>query len=420
MRYLASNPNPNFCQQTGAMFVRRMKQFYREPRMWILLASPFITILLSFLMLSGLIPGKNDGGDPDFKKALTLIITNMFAFFVLLGFALCSGLYIIQPVQDRQLKLRTMLHFVGMKSTSYFLGSFLADMILFSMPTIGFILLLFPLDVRYFIINGAWAVLLAVMLSFGFALVNLTYLFSFVFKSHNNAFKQIGVIYLIAGSILPGFIGGIFMGAAGVDTYRVYRYAFLIDPFWNFSDAMNFVMVTNFIKDQNMSPAEYEQYREQIENLFLCGPKLAISVNLALGVLFFVFSVLIDSKRNNNYRYPDLKKAAWFPRYLEPDSDVVAEAQAVATENQVDPYSVKVKQLHKVYGNGYPAVGGVSFGMKKSEVIGLLGPNGAGKSTTFSVLTMELSKSYGDVRMDGVNLEDFDCQVYGKKLGLAA
>lgn len=158
----------------------------------------------------------------------------------------------------------------------------------------------------------------------------------------------------------------------------------------------------------------------EIDKYFLCGPKLAIAVNLALSVLFFTFSVIIDSRRMNEYRYPDLKKAAWFPRYLEPDTDVVAEAQAVANENATDPYTVKVKALHKVYGNGYPAVGGVSFGMKKSEVIGLLGPNGAGKSTTFSVLTMEASKSYGDVRMNGVNLEDFDCQQQGKRLGLAA
>jgi ABC-2 type transport system ATP-binding protein len=70
---------------------------------------------------------------------------------------------------------------------------------------------------------------------------------------------------------------------------------------------------------------------------------------------------------------------------------------------------VKVKNLHKIYGNGYPAVGGVSFGMKNNEVMGLLGPNGAGKSTTFSVLTMEHNRSYGDIRMREVNLENFDC-----------
>lgn len=108
-----------------------------------------------------------------------------------------------------------MLHFAGMKSTAYFMGSFLADIILFSIPTVGFIALLFPLGVSYFTVNGTWAVLLAIMISFGFALITLTYLISFMFQSHNNAFKQVGVIYLIGGCILPGFIGGIFAGAIG-------------------------------------------------------------------------------------------------------------------------------------------------------------------------------------------------------------
>ena len=71
----------------------------------------------------------------------------------------------------------------------------------------------------------------------------------------------------------------------------------------------------------------------------------------------------------------------------------------IEADNNQGTYSVKVQNLNKVYGNGYPAVGGTSFGIQKNEVIGLLGPNGAGKSTTFSVLTMEFPKSFGEVNI---------------------
>lgn len=95
-----------------------------------------------------------------------------------------------------------------------------------------------------------------------------------------------------------------------------------------------------------------------------------------------------------------MRKPTWFPRYLDADSDVISEAQQVAADSDTSSkYSVKVKNLNKVYGNGYPAVGGTSFGISKNEVVGLLGPNGAGKSTTFSVLTMDTAKSFGDVRI---------------------
>jgi hypothetical protein len=72
-----------------------------------------------------------------------------------------------------------------MKPLAYYTGSFLADFLLFTVPTIGFIILLFPLQIKYFIMNGSWAVLLAVMVSFGLSLINVTYLFSFMFKSAN-------------------------------------------------------------------------------------------------------------------------------------------------------------------------------------------------------------------------------------------
>ena len=69
---------------------------------------------------------------------------------------------------------------------------------------------------------------------------------------------------------------------------------------------------------------------------------------------------------------------------------------------------IKVQNLQKVYNTGYPAVGGTSFAIGKNEVLGLLGPNGAGKSTTFSVLTMDIPKSSGNVSVMNTPIENFD------------
>jgi ABC-type multidrug transport system ATPase subunit len=61
--------------------------------------------------------------------------------------------------------------------------------------------------------------------------------------------------------------------------------------------------------------------------------------------------------------------------------------------------TVKVRSLQKIYQTGQSAVGGISFGIGKNEVLGLLGPNGAGKSTTFSMLTMEIPKTNGEIEI---------------------
>ncbi len=44
-----------------------------------------------------------------------------------------------------------------------------------------------------------------------------------------------------------------------------------------------------------------------------------------------------------------------------------------------------VNQLTKKFG-GFTAVNGISFEVKRGEIVGLIGPNGSGKSTTFNVL----------------------------------
>ena len=57
---------------------------------------------------------------------------------------------------------------------------------------------------------------------------------------------------------------------------------------------------------------------------------------------------------------------------------------------------IKVKNLRKTFGTKV-AVDGVSFSVKKGEVLGFLGPNGAGKSTTMRMITGYLAPDSGSI-----------------------
>ena len=59
-----------------------------------------------------------------------------------------------------------------------------------------------------------------------------------------------------------------------------------------------------------------------------------------------------------------------------------------------------VNQLTKKFG-GFTAVNGISFEVKRGEIVGLIGPNGSGKSTTFNVLAGLYAPTAGTVTFDG-------------------
>ena len=59
-----------------------------------------------------------------------------------------------------------------------------------------------------------------------------------------------------------------------------------------------------------------------------------------------------------------------------------------------------VNQLTKKFG-GFTAVNGISFEVKRGEIVGLIGPNGSGKSTTFNVLAGLYAPTTGTVSLEG-------------------
>src|SRR5690349_14721630 len=68
-----------------------------------------------------------------------------------------------------------------------------------------------------------------------------------------------------------------------------------------------------------------------------------------------------------------------------------------------DGLMIEVENLTKRYA-GHTAVSGISFTVKRGEIVGLLGPNGAGKSTTMRVLSGYLPGTSGSVRVAGLDV----------------
>ncbi|MGL5165655.1 MAG: ABC transporter ATP-binding protein [Afipia sp.] len=62
-----------------------------------------------------------------------------------------------------------------------------------------------------------------------------------------------------------------------------------------------------------------------------------------------------------------------------------------------------VRDVSVVFG-GIIALNGVSFDMKKGQILGLIGPNGAGKTTLFNCLSRLYQPSKGEILMEGESI----------------
>jgi ABC-2 type transport system ATP-binding protein len=73
---------------------------------------------------------------------------------------------------------------------------------------------------------------------------------------------------------------------------------------------------------------------------------------------------------------------------------------------------IEVNELCKKYNRAKtPSVDHISFSVEQGEFFAFLGPNGAGKTTTISILTTTLSKTSGEVKIAGFDLDKQGRQV---------
>lgn len=79
---------------------------------------------------------------------------------------------------------------------------------------------------------------------------------------------------------------------------------------------------------------------------------------------------------------------------------------------------IRVDNLCKKY-NDKQVVENLSFSAEAGDVIGLIGPNGAGKSTTMKIITRLISKSSGEVYINGKQL-DSNSNVTSRDVGFTS
>jgi ABC-2 type transport system ATP-binding protein len=81
------------------------------------------------------------------------------------------------------------------------------------------------------------------------------------------------------------------------------------------------------------------------------------------------------------------------------------------------PAALEISSLQKTYANGFEALKGIDLNVEEGDFYALLGPNGAGKSTTIGIISSLVSKSGGNVRICGIDIEE-DFSLAKKQIGI--
>jgi len=140
--------------------------------------------------------------------------------------------------------------------------------------------------------------------------------------------------------------------------------------------------------------------------------------------VFIIIAVYIDDRMTNSFKGTDASQVTVVNRLqLDEREDVIRHREFShgiwdSSRHQDQDYLIQGKNLYKVYKNGTAAINNNSFSIKQGEVFGLLGPNGAGKSSMFNVMTMDLQRTSGDVKILKTDLDEINVGSQGNQMGM--
>lgn len=78
---------------------------------------------------------------------------------------------------------------------------------------------------------------------------------------------------------------------------------------------------------------------------------------------------------------------------------------------------IQIENVSKQYKSGHQALKNVTLDVHKGEILALLGPNGAGKTTLISILCGIVTRTSGEIKIDGMDI-DRDYRKIRSEVGL--
>ena len=232
-------------------------------------------------------------------------------------------------------------------------------------------------------------------------MISFTYFITSLFKSEYKGQITILLINLIFGTVFG--IAVIIMRMH----YKLFSYAnklaylLRIFPSFCFCYGYNQLIRKNEIYELDHIPSRKDTINGTIISINHVG---ADCIYLGIELIFYLLMLIILENYYNKNCFR--KKIDINNDELKEENDI--NLQSSCLESSEKNYPIKVNNLVKMYYDNcchkINALKNISFKLDKGEIFGFLGTNGAGKTTTFKCLSHEIYPSYGNIEINGLDL----------------
>ncbi|KAJ8254174.1 hypothetical protein COCON_G00207860 [Conger conger] len=352
------------------------------------------------------------------------------AINLMYGMASLSSTFALLLVSERSLKSKHVQQVSGVYLSNFWFSALLWDLVNFLLPCVLMLVVFRAFGVRAFTEDGHLADVLLFLLLYGWAVVPLMYLLSFLFSSAATAYTRLTVFNIISGTAT--FLTVTIMT---IPELNLQHLAYLLDKvfllFPNYCLGMSFSqfyqnyeiisvctsspMARTFCAFLNVT------YQEDYFALAEPGVGRLMAAMWLQGLVFITLLFVIEMQSLHTLRR---HISALFRRrktvllvgnsaLLPEDRDVAEERKRVLechpmVESMVGSPLI-LQELSKVYCSGQALCAllqwtGLAVDVGKGECFGLLGFNGAGKTTTFKMLTGDEAVTSGDAYIDGYSI----------------
>uniref|UniRef100_A0A8C1CIE5 ATP-binding cassette, sub-family A (ABC1), member 3b n=1 Tax=Cyprinus carpio carpio TaxID=630221 RepID=A0A8C1CIE5_CYPCA len=332
------------------------------------------------------------------------------AINLMYGMASLASTFALLLVSERSVKSKHVQQVSGVYLSNFWFSALLWDLINFLLPCLLMLLVFQVFSVEAFVAENHLVDVLLLLLLYGWAVIPLMYLLSFLFSTAATAYTRLTIFNILSGTAT--FLAVTIMTIPELkleDMSHLLDKIFLIFPNYclgmSFSEFYQNYEIITFCTSSDFADFICKSYNitYQVNYFSMDEPgvgRFLVAMSLQ-GVVFIALLFLIELRC-----VLLLAEEALQPE----DRDVAEERKRVmdcqpVVESMVDSPLI-LQELCKVYSGGQSllAVDRLSLAVGKGECFGLLGFNGAGKTTTFKMLTGDESITSGDAFIDGYSI----------------